>query len=156
VAKKCKFTATIPWISIALLLKLSGGGGRLWRIILFDRRQRRARRRTRTLQSMHASRLVLLLALAGGARALVPTRPAARPIARRAAPESDEARRERRKGMTDWEIYTDGEYGAAFKFPWEVDATDKTAVGHALPIALVASLYLLPLAFGVATGAITF
>lgn len=107
---------------------------------------------------MHASRLVLLLALAGGARALAPTRPAAslRPTARRAAPESDEARRERRKGMTDWEIYTDGEYGAAFKFPWEVDATDKTAVGHALPIALVASLYLLPLGFGVATGAITF
>ena len=107
---------------------------------------------------MHASRVVLLLALAGGARALAPTRPAAslRPTARRAAPESDEARRERRKGMTDWEIYTDGEYGAAFKFPWEVDATDKTAVGHALPIALVASLYLLPLGFGVATGAITF
>ena len=111
---------------------------------------------------MRASRLVLLMALAGGARALAPTRPAASlrragaPTARRAAPESDEARRERRKGMTDWEIYTDGEYGAAFKFPWEVDATDKTAVGHALPIALVASLYLLPLAFGVATGAITF
>ena len=34
--------------------------------------------------------------------------------------------------MTDWEIYTDGEYGHTFKFPWEVEATELTAVGHAI------------------------
>ena len=47
----------------------------------------------------------------------------------------------KRSEMTDWEIYTDGEYGQAFKFPWEVEASDKTAIGHVIPI--VATLAIL-------------
>ena len=47
----------------------------------------------------------------------------------------------KRSEMTDWEIYTDGEYGRAFKFPWEVEASDKTAIGHVIPI--VATLAIL-------------
>jgi hypothetical protein len=35
--------------------------------------------------------------------------------------------------MSAWETYTDGEYGQAFKFPWEVEASDKTAIGHVIP-----------------------
>ena len=60
----------------------------------------------------------------------------------------------KRSEMTDWEIYTDGEYGRAFKFPWEVEATELTAVGHAIPAAIILSFYLVPLAYGVATGRI--
>ena len=59
----------------------------------------------------------------------------------------------KRVEMSAWEVYTDGEYGQAFKFPWEAGATDKTVIGHAIPIAIIAGLYLLPLAYGVATGA---
>ena len=59
----------------------------------------------------------------------------------------------RRADMTDWEIYTDGPDGEAFKFPWEVAPTDKTAFGHIIPAAVMAALYLLPLAYGKATGA---
>ena len=43
--------------------------------------------------------------------------------------------------MSAWETYTDGEYGQAFKFPWEVEASDKTAIGHVIPI--VATLAIL-------------
>ena len=43
--------------------------------------------------------------------------------------------------MSAWETYTDGEYGQAFKFPWEVEASDKTAIGHVIP--LVATLAIL-------------
>ena len=60
----------------------------------------------------------------------------------------------KRSEMTDWEIYTDGEYGRAFKFPWEVEATDLTTLGHAIPVAIVLSFYLVPLTYGVATGRI--
>ena len=60
----------------------------------------------------------------------------------------------KRSEMTDWESYTDGEYGRAFKFPWEVEATELTAVGHAIPAAIILSFYLVPLAYGVATGRI--
>ena len=60
----------------------------------------------------------------------------------------------RRSEMTDWEIYTDGEYGRAFKFPWEVEATDLTTIGHVIPVAIVLSFYLVPLTYGVATGRI--
>ena len=60
----------------------------------------------------------------------------------------------KRSEMTDWEIYTDGEYGRAFKFPWEVEATELTAIGHAIPAAIILSFYLVPLAYGVATGRI--
>ena len=42
----------------------------------------------------------------------------------------------------------------AFKFPWEVEATELTAVGHAIPAAIILSFYLVPLAYGVATGRI--
>ena len=60
----------------------------------------------------------------------------------------------KRSEMTDWEIYTDGEYGRAFKFPWEVEATELTTIGHAIPAAILLSFYLVPLAYGVATGRI--
>ena len=60
----------------------------------------------------------------------------------------------KRSEMTDWEIYTDGEYGRAFKFPWEVEATELTSIGHAIPAAIFLSFYLVPLAYGVATGRI--
>ena len=42
--------------------------------------------------------------------------------------------------MSAWETYTDGEYGQAFKFPWEVEASDKTAIGHVLPIAITVGI----------------
>ena len=60
----------------------------------------------------------------------------------------------KRSEMTDCEIYTDGEYGRAFKFPWEVEATELTTIGHAIPAAILLSFYLVPLAYGVATGRI--
>ena len=60
----------------------------------------------------------------------------------------------KRSEMTDWEIYTDGEYGRAFKFPWEVEPTELTTIGHAIPAAIILSFYLVPLAYGVATGRI--
>jgi len=59
----------------------------------------------------------------------------------------------KRSDMTSWEIYTDGEYGKAFKFPWESEASELTFIGHALPIAIVSSIYLIPLAYGFANGA---
>lgn len=33
-------------------------------------------------------------------------------------------------------MYTEGEYGQAFRFPWEagVEASDKTVIGHVIPI----------------------
>jgi len=58
----------------------------------------------------------------------------------------------KRSEMTDWEVYTDGEYGQAFKFPWESEASDLTTVGHVIPVAIVSLLYLVPLTYGVATG----
>ena len=38
------------------------------------------------------------------------------------------------KPKSSWEVYTEGEYGSAFKFGWETAPTDKTAIGHALPL----------------------
>lgn len=58
----------------------------------------------------------------------------------------------KRSEMTDWEVYTDGEYGQAFKFPWESEASDLTTVGHVIPVAIVSLLYLVPLTYGIATG----
>ena len=46
-----------------------------------------------------------------------------------------------KKDMSAWDVYTEGEYGQAFKFPWEVEASDKTAIGHVIPI--VATLAIL-------------
>ena len=84
-----------------------------------------------------------------------PARTAARVGAPRAQKEPMSADgTKKRSEMTDWEIYTDGEYGRAFKFPWEVEATELTAVGHAIPAAIILSFYLVPLAYGVATGRI--
>ena len=56
------------------------------------------------------------------------------------APEAGKPTGEKEK-MSAWETYTDGEYGQAFKFPWEVEASDKTAIGHVIPI--VATLAIL-------------
>ena len=60
--------------------------------------------------------------------------------ARAVAPEAGKPTGEKEK-MSAWETYTDGEYGQAFKFPWEVEASDKTAIGHVIPI--VAALAIL-------------
>ena len=101
-----------------------------------------------------------------------------RPKSRIVRKELDEATKKRREGMSDWEIYTDGrdaasgrsrrakrgsdgvaragEFGAAFKFPWEVEASDKTAIGHIIPVVVVLGLYAVPLAYGVASGNISF
>ena len=49
-----------------------------------------------------------------------------------------------------------GEFGAAFKFPWEVEASDKTAIGHIIPVVVVLGLYAVPLAYGFASGNISF
>ena len=84
-----------------------------------------------------------------------PARTAPRVVAPRAQKEPMNADgTKKRSEMTDWEIYTDGEYGRAFKFPWEVEATDLTTIGHVIPVAIVLSFYLVPLAYGVATGRI--
>ena len=64
-----------------------------------------------------------------------PRRPRA-PVAPEAGKPTDE-----KEKMSAWETYTDGEYGQAFKFPWEVEASDKTAIGHVIPI--VATLAIL-------------
>ena len=64
-----------------------------------------------------------------------PHRPRA-PVAPEAGKPTDE-----KEKMSAWETYTDGEYGQAFKFPWEVEASDKTAIGHVIPI--VATLAIL-------------
>ena len=56
-----------------------------------------------------------------------------------AAPEA--GKQDEKEKMSAWETYTDGEYGQAFKFPWEVEASDKTAIGHVIPI--VATLAIL-------------
>ena len=69
------------------------------------------------------------------------------------APEAGKPTGEKEK-MSAWETYTDGEYGRAFKFPWEVEATELTTIGHAIPAAILLSFYLVPLAYGVATGRI--
>ena len=54
-----------------------------------------------------------------------PARTASRAVAPRAQKEPMNADgTKKRSEMTDWEIYTDGEYGRAFKFPWEVEATE--------------------------------
>ena len=84
-----------------------------------------------------------------------------------------------KKDMSAWDVYTEGEYGQAFKFPWEVEArhrrrarraptssapplaprfaraaapprgarparvpqaSDKTAIGHVLPIAITVGI----------------
>jgi len=77
---------------------------------------------------------------------------ATRPRAQKEPMSADGTRK--RSEMTDWEIYTDGEYGRAFKFPWEVEATELTTIGHAIPAAILLSFYVVPLAYGVATGRI--
>lgn len=43
---------------------------------------------------------------------------------------------------TAWDQYTEGEYGQVFKFPWEegVEATDKTAIGHIIPVVVAVAL----------------
>ena len=38
-----------------------------------------------------------------------------------------EAKPEAPPPMSAWDKYTEGEYGQAFKFPWETEASDKTA-----------------------------
>lgn len=53
---------------------------------------------------------------------------------------------EEKKKMDAWATYTDGEYGQAFKFPWEVEASDKTAIGHILPVVCTLAI-LLPARF---------
>ena len=84
-----------------------------------------------------------------------PARTTSRAVALRAQKEPMSADgTKKRSEMTDWEIYTDGEYGRAFKFPWEVEATELTTVGHVIPAAIFLSFYLVPLAYGVATGRI--
>ena len=84
-----------------------------------------------------------------------PARTAVRVVAPRAQKEPMSADgKKKRSEMTDWEIYTDGEYGRAFKFPWEVEPTELTTIGHAIPAAIILSFYLVPLAYGVATGRI--
>ena len=62
-------------------------------------------------------------------RALSSSRVASRRVARAAGPRASLVPRRLRRPaqMSAWEIYTDGEYGQAFKFPWEVEASDKTA-----------------------------
>ena len=99
--------------------------------------------------------LVALAVCSSTAAFTPPARTAARVGAPRAQKEPMNADgTKKRSEMTDWEIYTDGEYGRAFKFPWEVEATELTAVGHAIPAAIILSFYLVPLAYGVATGRI--
>ena len=67
-----------------------------------------------------------------------PARTASRAVAPRAQKEPMSADgTKKRSEMTDWEIYTDGEYGRAFKFPWEVEATELTTIGHAIPAAII-------------------
>ena len=108
---------------------------------------------------MHMARTALaaLAVLAAAAAFAPPTAArraaaATRPRAQKEPMSADGTKK--RSEMTDWEIYTDGEYGRAFKFPWEVEATELTAVGHAIPAAIILSFYLVPLAYGVATGRI--
>ena len=116
--------------------------------------------RTRLVEEATMARAALAaLALLTAAAAFAPPTNAAR---RAAAATRPRAQKEpmsadgtkKRSEMTDWEIYTDGEYGRAFKFPWEVEATELTTVGHVIPVAIVLSFYLVPLAYGVATGRI--
>ena len=57
------------------------------------------------------------------------------------APEAGKPTGEKEK-MSAWETYTDGEYGQAFKFPWEVEASDKTAIGHVIPIVATLAIFL--------------
>ena len=104
---------------------------------------------------MARATLVVLAVCSTTAAFAPPARTAVRVVAPRAQKEPMSADgTKRRSEMTDWEIYTDGEYGRAFKFPWEVEATELTAVGHAIPAAIILSFYLVPLAYGVATGRI--
>mmetsp|Transcript_10895 Transcript_10895/g.28680 ORF Transcript_10895/g.28680 Transcript_10895/m.28680 type:complete len:103 (-) Transcript_10895:28-336(-) len=80
---------------------------------------------------------LFFLALLATAAAFQPPRTLPRaPVAPEAGKPTDE-----REKMSAWETYTDGEYGQAFKFPWEVEASDKTAIGHVIPI--VATLAIL-------------
>lgn len=41
-----------------------------------------------------------------------------------------------------WDLYTAGEYGEAFRFPWEstVESSEKTAIGHVLPIVVTTAM----------------
>jgi len=70
--------------------------------------------------------------LAGAASAFQrPARAVARSPALAAKPQ---AKKTGDKPKDAWEVYTDGEYGQAFKWPWETEATDKTAIGHVIPV----------------------
>ena len=92
---------------------------------------------------MMARHVFVVLAVCSTTAAFAPpARTASRVLAPRAQKEPMNADgTKKRSEMTDWEIYTDGEYGQAFKFPWEVEASDKTAIGHVIPI--VATLAIL-------------
>ena len=108
-------------------------------------------------QQKQMARAVLAVLAASSTTAAFapPARTASRVVAPRAQKEPMSADgTKKRSEMTDWEIYTDGEYGRAFKFPWEVEATELTTIGHAIPAAILLSFYLVPLAYGVATGRI--
>jgi hypothetical protein len=47
-----------------------------------------------------------------------------------------------KKEMSFAEMYTDGEYGKAFMFPWDsrTEATDLTAIGHIVPVLATTAL----------------
>jgi len=76
-------------------------------------------------------RLSCLVLLAACTQALVPPL-SAKPAARQLAAEPKA--KGKKEDMSAWDIYTDGEYGQAFKFPWEAVATDKTTIGHIIPV----------------------
>ena len=106
---------------------------------------------------MARTALAALAVLAAAAAFAPPATAAHRTIATRPRAQKEPMSADgtkKRSEMTDWEIYTDGEYGRAFKFPWEVEATELTTVGHVIPAAIFLSFYLVPLAYGVATGRI--
>ena len=67
----------------------------------------------------------LLLSMLASASAFVPV---VTPVVR-STPLAAKGKVEEKK-KSAWEIYTDGEYGQAFKLPWENEFTDKTIIGH--------------------------
>mmetsp|Transcript_1305 Transcript_1305/g.3965 ORF Transcript_1305/g.3965 Transcript_1305/m.3965 type:complete len:101 (+) Transcript_1305:38-340(+) len=84
---------------------------------------------------MRAILLAFFVLIQGGAAFQVAS-PAVRPSLAVAAGKKDT-----KKGSA-WDRYTEGEYGQAFKFPWEegVEATDKTAIGHIIPVVSIVAI----------------
>ncbi|KAJ1462544.1 hypothetical protein M885DRAFT_505463 [Pelagophyceae sp. CCMP2097] len=82
-------------------------------------------------------RSVCIFALVGSAGAFSPSSFGA---ARRVGLEAKKPEAAEPKKKSFGELYTDGEYGQAFKFPWQVPATDKTMIGHILPIVVTTAI----------------